>query len=361
MVYAVLSDIHAHSFTLFGKTGSDGVNSRLRIILDEWERAADVLLDLGGKRMFIAGDLFHTRGQIDPEVLNPVRATVESILARGISIYAIPGNHDLKSAETQELSSSIQNLSQVALTGGQFEVFNKPTYTTFGDQNALFVPWQNTTEGLLAQLQDIADNWSNVDRSQTDLFIHAGIDGVLSGMPGHGLSHTDLGAFGFRRVFAGHYHNHKDFGNGVVSIGATTHHNWGDIGTRAGFLIVEKATGKITFHQSKAPHFIDVSGMTEEDMMFAVPGNYARFRGPTMTNDQVDELRDALVQFGAIGTSIEVPRSQTVLRTNTPGKAMTIEQSIEAFVKASPSATIKPEDVIRRAIETLSASQAVAD
>lgn len=355
-MYAILSDIHAHSFTLFAKTNSAGVNTRLQIILDEMMRAAAELQAAGGNRMVIAGDLFHTRGHIDPEVLNPVRKTIEKILMMGIDIDAIPGNHDLKSTETQELSSSIQNLAQISISGGQFRVFNKTTEAN----GRVFIPWQNTHEGLLAELQDVSNNWG-LDKSKTDVVIHAGIDGVLSGMPAHGLNHVKLGSFGFRNVFAGHYHNHKDFGNGVVSIGATTHQNWGDIGTKAGFLLVDESTGAITFNRSQAPHFIDISGMDELEMQMEVPGNYARFRGPTMTNDEVKELREELMKMGALGTSIEVPRTMNAVRSTQPAKAVTIAESIEAFVKSAPPATVDPAAVVKRAIETLNESQAVAD
>lgn len=357
MTYAVLSDIHAHAFTLFAKPGANGINSRLEIILNEMERAADALLAAGGNTMVIAGDILHTRGQIDPEVLNPLRMTIERIMAKGIDILAIPGNHDLKSAETSEISSSIQNLAQIDLGGAEFRVFNQRTYVVRDDMQFGFVPWTTSKEQLLDDLKWLA---SKPNHKHLDVFIHAGIDGVLSGMPAHGLTHHELAAFGFRNVFAGHYHNHKDFGNGVTSIGATTHHNWGDIGTRAGFLLVNEMDGSFKHMPTEAPRFVDISGMTEEDMVFAAPGNYVRFRGPTMTNDQVKELREELMKMGAIGTSIEVPRTTQVLRTTQPGKAVTTEQSIEAFVKASPPASVDPTAVIKRAIETLHETQAVA-
>lgn len=361
-MYAVLSDIHAHAFTLFAKTGADGVNSRLRIILDEMLRAANALQAAGGSRMVIAGDLLHTRGAIDPEVLNPLRQTIEQILNMGIDIDAIPGNHDLKSAETQELSSSIQNLAQISLAGGQLRIFNAPSVDLLFPNSGLgFVPWRNTKEQLLQDMQDLKDRVGAMTPN-LDVFIHAGIDGVLSGMPAHGLTHTELGAFGFRHVFAGHYHNHKDFGNGVVSIGATTHHNWGDIGTMAGFLLVDETTGDFTFNRSDAPHFIDISGLDEMELQLTVPGNYARFRGPSMTNEQVADLRKELIDMGALGTSIEVPRTSNVARSQRPAQAMTMPQSIEAFVKAvPPTSSAKPEDVVKRAIEVLNETQAVAD
>lgn len=361
-MYAVLSDIHAHSFTLFAKTDSDGVNSRLRITLNEMLRAAKALVAAGGSRMIIAGDILHTRGQIDPEVLNPLRETIGEILSMGIDIEAIPGNHDLKSAETQELSSSIQNLVQISPNGGVFTVYNEPWVSSIDNTcGLLFVPWRNTKEQLLKDLQASAAKYSS-KVANMDVFIHAGIDGVLSGMPAHDLTHVELGAFGFRRVFAGHYHNHKDFGNGVVSIGATTHQNWGDVETRAGFLLVDPATGNFTFNRSEAPHFIDISGMQPDDIMMVAPGNYCRVRGAPMTTEEIKDLRQLLHDLGALGTSIEVPRTNQTLRTTKPVSGMTIAQSIESFVKAAPPvAGLTVEEVTKRAIETLNESQSVAD
>ena len=366
MTYAVLSDIHAHAWTIFSHTGADGVNSRLRITLDEILRAAHALQAAGGSTMVIAGDILHTRGQIDPEVLNPLRDTFETILAMGISIYAIPGNHDLKSADTQELSSAIQNLAQTHFSGGEFRVFNSPVIDMSGSGafGRAYVPWCNSKDQLLIALDDLTQRAGSL-ASKIDVFIHAGIDGVLSGMPAHGLTHTDLGKFGFRRVFAGHYHNHKDFGNGVVSIGATCHQNWGDVGTKAGFLLVDEATGAFTFEASHAPSFIDISGLDETEIMLAAPGNYVRVRGASMTDDEVRDLRRELTKMGAVGTSIEVPRqTQTVRSTSTGGQVKTLEQSIGDFVAASAAnlpANVMAADVTKGAIEILNLSRAVAD
>lgn len=361
MVYCVISDIHAHSWSLYSKQNADGVNSRLRIILDEMERAAKELISHNGDRMIIAGDLFHQRGQIDPEVLNPVRDTVERIMAMGIDIEAIPGNHDLKSADTSQLSSSIQNLSQISLGGQQFQIHNSAEIIYAKDNNFAFVPWRNTKKELMEDLADLA-KLASAGLSATDVFIHAGIDGVLDGSVSGGLTHQELAAFGFRNVFAGHYHNHKDFGDGVVSIGATAHHNWGDIGTKAGFLLVDERTGTFEFRPTEAPRFIDVSGLTEDEMLLTVPGNYARFRGPAMSTDEVNELRDYLRGIGAVGVSIEAPRTATTLRSSAPGKAMSVSESIEAYVTAVPPVNgLTVEEVAKRSIEVFNESRSVSD
>lgn len=358
MKYAVLSDIHAHNWSVFSSVDGRGVNTRLVHTLEEMKRAAKLLKAAGGNVMVIAGDIFHTRGTIDPEVLNPTRDAVREILEMGISIYAIPGNHDLKSKDTQELSSAIQNLqTEVDPPGmyGGFTIFNKCDVAWVPGHVLGFVPWRWTVEALLQDLENLA---KHPEASQMDVFIHAGIDGVLSGMPAHGLMHTDLAKFGFRRVFAGHYHNHHDFGNGVYSIGATTHQTWGDVGTRAGFLLVDEKS--VTFHDTMAPKFVDVSGLDEIEMELECKSNFVRFRGPAMTQEQINELRDQFRRWGALGVSIEVPRAVTAVRSAAPAKGMTLEQSIEAFIaSADPHPKFKPEQITKRALEILEESRTV--
>jgi DNA repair exonuclease SbcCD nuclease subunit len=353
MKYGVISDLHCHDWSLFSKVNSDGVNSRLRATLCEVERAAQAVKDAGGTHLVIAGDIFHSRGKMDPEVLNPTREAFERIRELGIEIVAIPGNHDLKSKETNELSSSIQNLRS-----DKFKIMNNPNVLIGAGWVLGFVPWQETIEGLHAGLKKLA---GSPNREKMDVFIHAGIDGVLSGVPGSGLTASDLAAYGFRRIFAGHYHNHKDMGGGVHSIGATTHQNWGDVGTRAGFLMVDDKT--VTFHDTMAPKFEDVSGLDELEMELACKGNYVRFRGPAMLQEDINELRKQFQDWGALGISIEVTKITTAHRTTAPATGMTLDQSVDAFVDAKTDfpAHVDAAAVKKRAAEVLAAARAVAE
>lgn len=357
MIYGVVSDIHANNWSVFSSTNSDGVNSRLRITLNELLRAARAIKDAGGSTMICAGDILHTRGSIDPEVLNPVRDTFKQILAMGISVYAIPGNHDLKSKDSRELSSAIQNLEEISLEGTEFRVFNEPTRIEVADQLFGFVPWRHTRQELLDDLEKLSQHAAF---ERMDVFIHAGIDGVLSGMPAHGLTAEVLAEFGFRNVFAGHYHNHCTFGNGVFSIGATTHQVWGDVNTKAGFLIVNG--GAVTWHDTMAPKFVDVSEMDELEMEAECLNNYVRFRGPAMPQSAITELRNAFKSWGAIGTSIEVPKAAAATRASVgPSTKRTLAESVESFVAASKTIPdhIDRAKVAARAAETLRISQEV--
>lgn len=360
MIYGIVSDLHMHLWSTFASTGADGTNTRLNFILMELRRAAQELKRQGGKYLIVAGDIFHTRGNIDPEVLNPVREVFSEIIATGVSVLIIPGNHDLKSADTREVSSAVQNLGQAnAKSGAYVQVFNRACAMLYDGVVLGFVPWRESQADLLADLETLS---KDKNAAEMDVFIHAGIDGVLSGIPGSGLTAAKLASFGFRRVFAGHYHNHCNMGDGVYSIGATTHQTWSDVNTRAGFLTVDGNNGDVTFHDTLAPKFVDISGLDELEMELECKGNYVRFRGPQMTQTQINEFRDQLRKWGALGIQLEVPKTTSVIRSTAPAKGMTLDQSVESYINTAtlPSGVDKAE-VQKRALEVLNAARAVTE
>jgi DNA repair exonuclease SbcCD nuclease subunit len=335
MSYIVLSDIHAHRWSLFAKTNADGVNGRLQIILDEMLRAAKEALSNGVDLMVIAGDILHVRGSIDPEVLNPLQETIRAILNLGMDIIAIPGNHDLAGKETTVLGNAIKTLAETNSPEGTFILVDEPQFMTYNvgdhERHLAFVPWCSSVSDLLEKIDELREQMG-ADVGSYDLVIHAGIDGVLPNMPDHGLSPKTLADFGFRNVFAGHYHNHKAFEGGVYSIGATTHQTWGDIGSRAGYLTVEN-DGSVKFSASHAPRFVDVTGLDQDDMALAATGNYVRFSGKDMTPNDVTEIRKFFADNGALGVSVLATKKAAAGRR--PGAAKSgasLDESVTAFV-----------------------------
>lgn len=322
--YLIFSDVHAHAWSQFSTVDqTTGINSRLQITLDELERAFDALEEKGGDLAVFAGDLFHIRGQLDPEVFNPVFALFERMALRGFRIVMIPGNHDLKGKEASDLGNAFNSLS--AIKG--ISIFTQPQGFIYGDKNLAFVPWISKVETLKSVISNLKV------AADYDLVLHGGIDGTLAGMPGHGLTAEWLSKQGYKRVFSGHYHHHKDLSDGVYSIGATTHQTFSDIGTLAGFCLVYP--DKVEFQGSHAPRFINVDENTDmTDLPIIVPGNYVRVRGLKLTDTEIADLRKEITTLGAAGVSIEVPRAIVSARpASSTASVLNINQSVHKFIE----------------------------
>lgn len=331
MSYVLFSDIHAHRWTLFSKPTADGVNGRLQIIINELKRGANLAVKRGAKTMVIAGDIMHVRGSIDPHVLNPLEDCFAEILELGLDIEAIPGNHDLADKETTKLGNAIKTFGKLRSDETRFSIYDKSAIVAGNDECRVYIPWFSKVDDLLREIEVQA---KTTTPAASDLIIHAGIDGVIPGLPGHGLTAEMLADFGFRNVFAGHYHNHKRFDGNVWSIGATTHQTWSDVGSKAGFLFVDD-DGSVEYHASRAPRFVDVTGYTEEDMELAADGNYVRFTGKDMKPADIKELRKFFEDAGAKGVSIMAPRSTGASRR--PGSTgasttKTLDESVASYV-----------------------------
>lgn len=313
--YAIVSDIHAHNWSQFSKVDADGVNSRLRAILDEMLRCARELKKAGGTVLRVAGDLFHVRGTIAPSVFNPTFDTFKQIAAMGIDIEIIPGNHDLEGKDASTLGNAMQ---QLLLIDG-CHVIIAPEATDDGE--TVMVPWIEDLDELRAVCVQFAD-------PTRDLIIHAPLNGVIKGIPDHGLTPEELAALGFRRVFSGHYHNHKEFADGVFSVGATSHQTWSDPGTVAGFLIV--FPDRVEHHETQAPKFINVDDFAS--ITPRVKGGYCRLRFKDASEDDIKKARAALEAAGAAGIVDHSTKKREITRGVSSPTNVTPEVSVTSFV-----------------------------
>lgn len=329
--YGIISDTHHHNWTAFSHTNADGINSRLEWILLETHRAADAVHKAGGDTLVHAGDLFHVRGSVAPSVLNPTLATYKQLVDSGMKIVINAGNHDLEGRHADDVSSAITALKEVGCT-----IINKPTILQ--ESGLALVPYIGKVTDLKAALEKLQDE---TDAPNCDLIIHAGIDGVIKGLPDHGLDAEYLSKLKFVKTFAGHYHHHKKLHDRVWSIGALTHQTWGDIGTKAGFLIV---SGKpvsdpesVKWFSSHAPSFVEIDGTTKpEEIPLIVDGNYVRAKIFSSKTSEIEDLRKYLEGEGARGVTIVSQPKTGVTRTASTVKAgASLEVSVNEYIKGA--------------------------
>jgi DNA repair exonuclease SbcCD nuclease subunit len=328
--YLLISDTHYHPWQAFASQDGDGVNTRLRELLDETLRAAQELKERGGKHMIHAGDVFHVRGMVSPVTLNAVRQVYEEILSMGIDIYAISGNHDLEWDQWAHISSAVTTLgndikqpeqrwAKVKLIGSE------------GNNSIAMFHWQ---EDLNQLVRDMIACRAEIEGT-VDAIIHAPVDGVLP-IPGKSLDPIVLSEIGFNRVFAGHYHNHKDLGGGVYSIGALSHYTWSDVGSKPGYLFVYP--DRVEYRSSRTPRFVDCPmGIDDAELLDIADGNYVRFATTETDPKVLAEIQNYLKSVGkarAVQLKVISEESKAERTKEVVSKMDTIETAISKYAES---------------------------
>lgn len=303
-LFGVISDSHNHNWNTFSKTLPTGVNDRLQWILDETKRAAENVKMAGGDTLVHCGDVFHVRGSVAPSVLNPTVETYKYITKElGMNVLLIAGNHDLEGKNSTKLGNAGE-----ALAGVGVDVISQPH--VLHRLKFVLLPYYDSCDKLREVIKEQQTHIPDDEICEYTLFIHAPMNGVIAGIPDHGFSAKELESFGFKRVFCGHYHNHKAFGE-VYSVGALTHQTFGDVGSKAGYLLV---SDKVTHYPTNAPRFVDFDPEWDElEEVENITGNYVRAKLESATNDEVEQVRKYLIERGAAAVTItHVPKSVTV-------------------------------------------------
>lgn len=349
--YGLMADLHLHAWSSFSSVGPDGINTRLVGLLGEIHRCAQEVKKRGGDTLVMAGDVFHVRGSVAPSVLNPTRDMLEFISGElGTKFIILPGNHDLEGKNTTRIGSAVTALESRWVT-----VVNRPRY--FADIQAVLFPWFDSVDELKKRLEDEQSSAHPADHESCDAIIHAPIDGVITGLPSHGLSPEYLAGLSFNAVYSGHYHNYKAFDGNVVSIGALAHHTWSDVGSKAGFLIVEPGKGH-TWFSSHLPSFIDLNKLSaeeREDIDLIVDGNFVRIRVEAAKSKDVEEAKAELTKMGAKAVLVQAepkPPADMERKAHTVEAGASLEVSVVDFIK-SMKVIPDAEEVKREAMSVL--------
>lgn len=344
----IISDTHHHAWTHFAHTVEDGRNSRNEIIIEETRKAAHVLKEKGGNTIIHAGDIFHTRGKLQPSILNPVIELYEELVAEGFDIHVIPGNHDMEANSSGRYTNAV-----TALRGIGVKIYERTTYSE--ELNILFIPW-------LPKVQDYRDALADFEESGSgtyDVVTHSPLNGVIEGLPNNGLSAEELFEYGdMRTFFTGHYHNHKCYDDDaadqqVVSIGALTHQNFGDIKSLAGYLIYDKDREEFEHFETDAPKFkhfdTDLHDFDEYDFRNA----YVRVKTDFTDDKDLRELKKMIEDEGACGVILmPVKKASTVERTEVTTSHMSMQASVVEFIGLKDIEN--KEDVTAKALDVLS-------
>ena len=245
------------------------------------------------KTIWVLGDVFDTRQQINTLVINKVIELFRDTL-RDFDINIIVGNHDMYLTT----DTGINSLKILDLLPN-VTVYEKQTVLTIDNKTILLQPW-------------IIDYGTYILTEHYDYaFMHADIIGFDQG--GGRLSESGLVAKELLKhidaVYSGHYHNgiHRQFepGKSVTYLGAPYQLTRIDRNGIRGYHILDIATGERTLIENKVS--IKFTRHVYPDInIIMVPGNVVDIDIPAEYADQTKKITDLVNKLEKMGPAYPV-------------------------------------------------------
>ena len=273
------SDLHIHPWQDMSKIGSDGLNDRLLDTIDVIGELNSICEEENIRHRIFGGDLFHKRGEINTTALSlMLSALVDS--AGMIEDHFIVGNHDW------DLNNKYHMLR--AFANDWTHIWDEPWLVELEGSNVVFSvhPWNEDRLEWRDGYLSIADN--------SCLFSvgHYDFKDIL--YRGHSIGQGAASRLVRSNTyfFSGHYHDHI-VKNNVVYVGSPIQHNWGDIGSPRGYIIIEVSkAGNVTWkwHPLKGfSEFVEVRSVKEAAKK-DLRNNFVRVVSPSGFSDKERDI-----------------------------------------------------------------------
>lgn len=259
MKVIITSDLHFHSY----QNTKNHISSD--IVFNVFNQIVQHAVENKIERILILGDLFHVRGKISVVIFNKVYDLLKEVVAKGIRVGILSGNHDHVYNE-EETTTSIYSLQQIP---GVFLM----DWSSWEFENIQFIaiPYlydRTKFHDALKKYRIVETNLKRV------LLIHGTIQGskISYGYQfQNGLGLND-GLHFFDRVFAGHIHEPQDLFEGKVFLpGAPLCHSKKDINSfNRGFIVFDCQTLEVKRVPTKHPVFLQDTIESEQQFKDAL-------------------------------------------------------------------------------------------
>lgn len=260
------------------------------------------------KELVILGDLLTFRYKIDARLQNRLIDTLKSLVAWGIHIRIIPGNHDQYEVGGR---NALEPLGEIP----GIDVYTQPTI----DGDGFWLPYRKRPDDISRALEYL----DPVQNSSVPpiLFTHLGINGAL--MNDH-IRDTDglpLGVFQkYRAVFLGHYHKRQSIGNsGTIChyVGSPYQTKADESGQEKGYAILSSGSFQyVTTDWGRRYHRFTTSGAL--DLSQVRPGDDVRVTATSEADVAaiVEQLRKSGIENHVVTPEVEVCGSRLEVPEN---------------------------------------------
>lgn len=273
-----LADPHMSNKLPYAKPTKDGLTDRFEDQLELWSQIHACVEKDKVDAVVILGDLF------DKSIVDAVTLTytVDEISKTPCDVFILPGNHDANNTNGRFIVEAFGRMQNEHI-----KVIGDKDYSTIqvGLDDEILEFWPMSFKSVEKTFNELKEINSKIDRKKHNfLLLHNSIIGAnhLGWKSKEGLSPRFV-CQDFERVYAGHFHKTQTFGpkeNGIY-IGSPMHHDFGDVGHIAGFLVVDFCKTekgfeiKEEFKKTDLPNFYVAKSLEEKTK--AKKGDYLRF------------------------------------------------------------------------------------
>jgi DNA repair exonuclease SbcCD nuclease subunit len=283
MKVGIFTDIHLNKFSQFsGPDGRFRLTEGIRVLI----RIFQIFHENGVKLVEYGGDLFHTRKEIDVDVLNATREAFKGPLKKILKDitfkYAIPGNHDW-------YDKACSTSGAFFLEEFGFRVPKKPSFTNFFKElEVIHVPW-----GSRKDQEEYLDNYQfeEPECNRRIVIIHTTPKGSSTHDGFVFQEGIDLVSYSrlFDFIFCGDIHQRQQLAKNVLVVGSPMPNNFGEGGDK-GVYIYDTDTNKATF--------ISLKGFYREFIEVDDPkliGKHHYFKLTTSSDFDASDMQNVLV------------------------------------------------------------------
>lgn len=304
MKIGIFSDLHLHNFRQF--SGADG-RRRLHDGLVALENYFREFVRTRCDRVIFCGDLFHSRKDIDVDVLMSTINTFKKIIdADGFRrsklkperVYFLRGNHD-----TYDNHCSASLLKLMHEFG--FTVIDSPAIKHAGAVSLVFVPWMPIQQQV-QYLDRIRTVYKHRMRTLSYLFIHclpAGASTPAGFRFKNGVDFSKYDKY-FTKIYCGDVHKRQSFGK-VQIVGSAMHHTFADVGEEKGFDVLDtndSTQDKFIVMNNWFPNF---KFATDDDALNTY--DYFQCASPDGNDPPIKSDNIEVVPYSADNGAVDVP------------------------------------------------------
>ncbi|MFN4895999.1 MAG: exonuclease SbcCD subunit D [Pseudomonadota bacterium] len=265
-----LSDVHL-GYRRYNKLTKAGLNQREADVNLAFQEAINRIIAIKPDAVVIAGDLFHSVRPSNAVVTFCFRQLRKLVRELGAPVVIVGGNHEApKRVDTGSVLQLFSEIDGVYVADAGREVF------TFSEKGLAITCLPHAAFAELSSLQLRAD-----DRFAYNVLVaHAQVnEGWVSDFGGAEVDLASLKPHEWDYIALGHVHIHRLVGRQAAYSGAIEHTStniWGEARELKGFLEVQLASGKRTFHPLTSPREVvvldpvDGAGMEPNELMAAI-------------------------------------------------------------------------------------------